>query len=113
MVATFENMQKLGKEQFEAVTAATAAVTKGWQGIATETTDYSKKSFENSRALAEKIVGVKKIDEAIQLQSDFAKTSYEDFMAQAAKLGEMYASLAKEAFKPMELAAKACTAAAE
>lgn len=113
MVATFDNVQQLGKEQFEAVSAAAAAVTKGWQSIAAETTDYSKKSFEKSRALAEKLIAVKKIDEAFQLQSDFAKSAYEDFMAEATKLSELYTSLAKEAFKPIETATKTYTTAAE
>ena len=113
MVATFDNVQQLGKEQFEAVSAAAAAVTKGWQSIAAETTDYSKKSFEKSRVLAEKLIAVKKIDEAFQLQSDFAKSAYEDFIAEATKLGELYTSIAKEAFKPIESATKAYTTAAE
>jgi hypothetical protein len=113
MVATFESVQQLGKEQFEAVSAAAAAFTKGWQTIAAETTDYSKKSFEKSRLLAEKLIGVKKIDEAIQLQSDFAKGAYEDFVAEATKLGELYSSLAKEAFKPVEVAATKVYSAGE
>jgi phasin family protein len=113
MVATFENVQQIGREQSEAAPAAAAAVTKGWQNIAAETTDYSKKSFEKSRELAEKLIGVKKLDEAIQLQSDFAKTAYEDFVAEATKLGELYSALAKEAFKPVETAAKAYTPSAE
>jgi phasin family protein len=111
MVANFESVQQLGKDQFEAVSAATAALTKGLQGIATETTDYSKKSFEKTRELAEKLVGVKKIDEAVALQSEFAKSSYEDFVAEATKLGELYTALAKEVFKPIETAAKAFTPA--
>lgn len=111
MVANFESVQQLGKEQFEAVTAAAAAVTKGWQSIAAETTDYSKKSFEKSRVLAEKLIAVKKIDEAFQLQSDFAKSAYEDFVAEATKIGELYSSIAKEAFKPVEIVAKAYTPA--
>ena len=107
MVASLDSVQKLGKEQFEAVSAAAAAVTKGWQSIAAETTDYSKKSFEKSRVLAEKLIAVKKLDEALQLQSEFAKSAYEDFLAEATKLGELYTSMAKEAFKPIELATKA------
>ncbi len=107
MVATFDNVQKLGKEQFEAVSAAAAAVTKGWQSIAAETTDYSKKSFEKSRVLAEKLITVKKLDEAFQLQSDYAKSAYEDFLAKTTKLGELYTSIAKEVFKPIESATKA------
>jgi hypothetical protein len=113
MVANFDSVQKLGKEQFEAASAVAAAVTKGWQSIAAETTDYSKKSFEKTRALAEKLVGVKKMDEALQIQSDFAKSAYEDFMAGATKIGELYTSMAKEAMKPVETAAKSFTSAAE
>jgi hypothetical protein len=111
MVATFESVQKLGKEQFDAYSAAFSAVAKGWQSIATETTDYSKKSFEKGRVLAEKLIAVKKIDEVIQLQSDFAKAAYEDFVAEAAKIGEIYTAMTKEAFKPVENAAKAYTSA--
>jgi hypothetical protein len=113
MAATFDNVQQLGKEQFEAISAAAAAVTKGWQSIAAETTDYSKKSFEKSRVLAEKLIGVKKIDEAFQLQTEFAKSSYEDFIAEATKIGELYSNLAKEAFKPVETAASKVYTAAE
>ncbi len=113
MVANFESVQQIGKEQFEAVSAAAAAVTKGWQSIAAETTDYSKKSFEKSRLLAEKLISVKKIDEAIQLQTDFAKSAYEDFVAEATKIGELYSSMAKEAFKPMESVTKSFTSPAE
>lgn len=105
-MANFDSVPMLGKEQFEAVSAAAAAVTKGWQSIAAETTDYSKKSFEKSRALAEKLVSVKQIDEVVQLQSEFAKSSYEDFLAGATKIGELYTAMAKEAFKPVENAAK-------
>jgi hypothetical protein len=110
MVATFESVQQFGRDQFEAASAAAAAYTKGLQGIANETTDYSKKSFERTRALAEKLVGVKKIDEAIALQTEFAKSSYEDFIAQSTKVGELWTEVAKEAFKPLENAAKAFTA---
>ena len=81
----------------EAITAANALTAKTLQAIATETTEYSKKSFEKSRVHFEKLVGVKKIDEAIQLQSDFAKSAYEDFVAEAIKIGEMYSDFAKEA----------------
>ncbi len=98
----FEAFQKFGKEQLEASQAAFTEVTKGLQAIATEAQDYSKKSLESGSAFVEKLIGVKKLDEAITLQSEYAKQSYEGFVAQATKLGEMYAAVAKEAFKPVE-----------
>ena len=43
---------------------------------------------------------MKNVNEAIQLQSDFAKSAYEDFVAEATKIGGLYSDLAKEAFTP-------------
>ena len=44
----------------------------------------------------------KSLDKAFEVQSDYAKTSYEGFVAQATKMGELYTDLAKEAYKPFE-----------
>ncbi len=102
MAINFEEYQKFGKEQMEAVQAAAAEVSKQLQAIAAETTDYSKKTVESGSAHVEKLLGVKELNEAIALQQEFAKTSYEGFVAQVSKLGELYTNVAKEAFKPVE-----------
>jgi phasin family protein len=104
MTNNFEEFQKYGKEQLEAATTVAASLAKGLQTIAAETTDYSKKSLENSSAFVERLLGAKSLDNAIQIQSEYAKTAYEGFVAQATKLGELYTNLAKEAFKPVESA---------
>jgi hypothetical protein len=104
MAQQFEEIQKYGKEQFDAATAATTTFTKTLQAIATETADYSKKSFESSSAFVEKLLGAKSYESAIQIQTDYWKGSYAAFVAEATKLSEMYSSLAKEAFKPIETA---------
>ena len=101
MSTTFNETPTLSNP-FETITAANESTAKALQAIATETTDYSKQAFEKCRLHFEKLMGIKKLDEAIQLHSDFAKTAYEDFVAQATKIGEMYANLAKEAFKPLK-----------
>jgi phasin family protein len=97
-----EDFQKFGKQQFDAMTAATTTLSKGLQEIATETTDYSKKAIEANTAVVEKLLGAKTLDTAMQIQTDFAKSAFEGFVAQTTKLGELYSKLAKEAFKPVE-----------
>ena len=47
-------------------------------------------------------MGAKSLEKAMEVQSDYLKSSYEDFVAEATKLGELYADLAKEAYKPFE-----------
>jgi hypothetical protein len=63
---------------------------------------YSKRSFDNGTKAMEKLSGVKSLDKAIEVQSEYAKSALEDFTAQITKLGQLYADLAKEAFKPFD-----------
>ena len=63
---------------------------------------------EQASAALEKLFGVKSLDKAIEVQTEFAKTAYEGFVAEATKLSELYTDLAKETYKPFEtLMAKA------
>ena len=102
MATQFDDFQKIGKEQMEQISATAASVARGFQAIATETTDYSKRSLENTSAFFEKMFGVKSLDTAIQLQSEFVKSQFEGFLAQSNKIGEIYKDIAKEAMKPVE-----------
>jgi len=72
--------------------------------IAGETTNYSKTCLDKRLAFIEKLLGAKSLETVIQIQSEYAKTSYTDFAAQATKMGELYSDLAKACFKPIETA---------
>jgi len=102
MLKNFEEFQKFGKDNMDTYMKQVGTVSKGWQTIATEFADYSKKSFEESSAAVEKLLGAKSLDKAIEVQSEFAKSAYEGFVAQATKFGELYTDLAKESYKPFE-----------
>ena len=97
MLKNFDDVQKYGKDNIDATMKAWGQVSKGVQAIAAETADYSKKSFEEGSAALEKLLGAKSLDKAMEIQ-----TAYEGFVAQATKLGELYADLAKETYKPFE-----------
>jgi hypothetical protein len=104
MANSFEDFQNLSKTQLESAAVTSKSFVKGLQAIAAETTDYSKKSLESGTAFLEKLLGVKSLESAIQLQSEYAKTSYADFVAQATKIGELYSNLAKDTLKSIETA---------
>jgi hypothetical protein len=102
MVKNFEDLQQVGKENMDVALKSFGALTKGTQAIAVEVADYSKKSFEDGTAALEKMFGVKSLDKVFEVQTDYAKTAYEGFVAKASKIGELYADLAKETYKPFE-----------
>jgi phasin family protein len=86
----------------ETMMSSVGAWTKNAQVIAAEITDYSKKSIEDSAAAWERLLGAKTMEKAMEIQSAYLKSSYEDFVAEATKLGELYTDFAKEAYKPFE-----------
>lgn len=109
----FDDASKKSKEAVDSFVKSYTTVAQGWQAIATETADYSKKSFENNIAHIEKLSGVKSVEAAVELQTAFVKSSYEGFVAEASKLSEMYADLAKGTYKSYEAPVAKTTAAAK
>ena len=102
MVKNFDEVQQIGKENMDATLKSFGVWSKSVQTIAIELADYSKRAFEQGTAATEKLIGAKSLDKAFEVQSDYVKNSYEGFVAQATKLGELYADLAKEFYKPFE-----------
>ena len=97
-----EDFQNYGKEQFE-----------GMQAIATAYGDYSKKSYEDTKSYVEKLSGVKSLDKAIEVQTEYAKSAYESFVAESQKIAGLYTDLVKQTCRPLEgLVAKFAPAAA-
>lgn len=101
----FEDVNAYGKEAVEAAVQSYATTTKGFQAIATEAADYSKKSFETGVAHVEKLFSVKSIESAVELQTAFAKSAFEGYVAEMTKIGEMVADMTKQAYKPVEAVA--------
>ena len=104
MLKGFEEFQKVGKDGFDAAVKSFGEMNKGFQAIAAEVTDYSKKAFEDSTRAFEQLIGAKSVEQAVEIQSQYAKKAYDGYVAEVSKLGEMYAGLARDAYKPVEVA---------
>ena len=97
-----EDIQKYGKEQFDTVVASATTLQSGFQSIAGAYGDYTKKSFEDTKSFVEKLSGVKSLDKALEVQTEFAKSAYETFVAESQKIAGLYTDLAKTTYKPLE-----------
>lgn len=98
----FDDVQKIGKDSMDASLKSFGMVSKGLQAIASETADYAKKAFEEGTAASERFAAAKSIDKVMEVQTDYLKKSYESFVAQSAKVSQLYADLAQELYKPFE-----------
>jgi hypothetical protein len=77
-----------------------ASIQKHLTAITTAHTDFAKSSFEANKAFFEKLAGVKSLDGFFEVTREYAKSSQETFVAEATKIGELYKTLAQEAFTP-------------
>ncbi|MFC1459123.1 phasin family protein [Microvirga arabica] len=106
-----EAVQKFSKDSFEATVKALDVASTGTKAIVVETADYAKKSFDQNATTFEKLAGVKSLDQAIQIQSDYLKSAYEGFVAHATKSRELYTKLAQDSFAPFGFLRSATEAA--
>jgi hypothetical protein len=102
MLNGFQDVQKLGKVDMTDYMQAMGELNKNWQTLATELTYYSKRSFEDGVATFQKLATAKSLPEAVEIQTTYAKSAYENYMQQMTKIGAMYKNFAQGAFKPFE-----------
>ena len=100
-VKGFEQFNTLGKDNIEAVVAFSTTYAKGIEAINAELMAFAKKSIEDGVTATKALMGAKTVKELVDMQSDFAKTTFDELMSKSSKLGEMYAKVAQEALEPI------------
>jgi hypothetical protein len=96
-----------GNKQADPAIASGNALSVDFQTLATAYGNYTKKSFEQTQAFVEKLSGVRSLDKAVEIQTEFAKQAYETFVTESQKIRELYRGLAKQNLRPFEgIAAK-------
>ena len=101
-----QQVQERIQSGFEAASRSFSEANKGFQTLATEMTEYSKAAFDDAIRTWEQLIGVKSLDQAMQIQSDYAKRAYENHMAELSKLGQMYMGMVSDASKSVEEASR-------
>ncbi|WP_304166357.1 phasin family protein [Phenylobacterium aquaticum] len=89
------------KKNLEAVIASVSAATKGAEALGAQAMAYSKKAVEDQVAAAKSLSSAKSIQEVVELQTAFAKTAMEAYMAEVSKMGEVVAASLKDSAKPL------------
>jgi hypothetical protein len=104
----FDDANLYGKEAVDTLLKSYSTTAKGFQAIASETAEYSKKTYEANVAHLEALMSIKSVEAAVELNTSFAKSMVEGYLAELNKLGEMYSDLAKQSYAPAQaIASKA------
>ena len=100
-LAAMNEMNANSKKNLEAVVAAATASAKGAEVLGAQAMAFSKAMFESQVAAAKSLSGAKSIQEVVELQTAFAKTSLETYMSEFGKMSETVSASVKESMKPL------------
>jgi phasin family protein len=101
-VKTYDQILAFGKDNAEAVLKSANAAGKGIETINSEVFAYTRKFFEGSVSATKAVLSAKTFEEAMQLQSEFGKAMFQTQVEEAAKIGELALSTARESAEPFQ-----------
>jgi len=96
-----EEFTDFTKGNVEAVMTSGRVAVQGAETLGQEFADYSKKHFEGATVAFKSFVAAKSPTELFQLQSDYAKSTFDNAVAQGSKLSESWLKLAGEIVQPL------------
>ena len=100
-LAAMNDMNAHSKKNLEAVVASATASAKGAETLGAQAMAFSKAMFESQVAAAKSLSGAKSIQEVVELQTAFAKTSLETYMSEFGKMSETVSASVKESMNPL------------
>ena len=89
------------KKNLEAVVASVTAATKGAEALGAQAMAYSKKALEDQVAAAKSLTSAKSVQEVVELQTAYAKSAFEAYIAEMTKASETVSASVKQSFQPI------------
>jgi phasin family protein len=100
-MAAISDMNAHSKKNLDAVVASVTAATKGAEALGARAIAYSKKTVEEQVAAAKTLAAAKSVQEVMELQTAFAKSAFEGYVAEVNKMAETVSASMKEAMSPI------------
>ncbi|MGH6955995.1 MAG: phasin family protein [Caulobacteraceae bacterium] len=100
-LSAFGEINTHSNKNFEAVTASVTAATKGAEALGAQFMAYSKRAMEDQVVAAKNLSGARSVQEVVELQTSYAKTALETYIAEMNKASETVAASVKECFQPL------------
>ena len=100
-LAAMNETNSYSKKNLEAVVASATASAKGAEALGAQAMAFSKAIFDSNVTAAKSLAGAKSVQEVVELQTAFAKSALETYMAEFGKMSDTVSSSVKESMKPL------------
>jgi phasin family protein len=100
-LATLTEMNVHSRKNLEAIIASVTAAAKGAETVGARALAFSKRSVEDQVAAGKALAGAKSIQEAVELQTGFAKSAFETMVAEVNEISTTMSASVKDAMSPL------------
>ena len=100
-LAAMSEASAFGKQNVEAWLASAQAAQKGLETISARTVAFQKAALANHVAAAKSLMTSKSVQEFVEKQNDYAKTSFEAYVAELSSISDLVAGVAKDTLQPI------------
>ncbi len=100
-VPNFDQLAAFHRGNLDAMLAAGNIVVKGFETIGREVFAYNQKAVEIGTERATALMACKSLNEAVEMQTGFARENVEAIVAEGTKLSELSVKVAKETAEPL------------
>ena len=98
---TLNDLNAHGKRNLEAVVASVTAATKGAEQVSAQAVAYTKKAVEGQVEQARALSSARSVQEVVELQTTYAKSALEAYVAELNRFSETFSAAVKESFRPL------------
>lgn len=102
MIRTYEDLMQMNKQNLEAATSASKALSKGLEDISKEALAFSTRSMDGAVAASKQISACKTPADFSDLQTRLAKEQWDSVMAQTKKMVDLSTTVMKGAMEPLQ-----------
>lgn len=100
-LAALSEASAFSKQNVEAWLASAAAAQKGFESISARTVAFQKQALENHVAATKSLMTSKSVQEFVEKQNEYAKSSFEAYVAELTSVSDLVAGVAKDAMQPL------------
>jgi phasin family protein len=98
---TLNQLNDVSKRNLEAVVSSLTAATRGAEALGAQAMNYGKSSMEQTAEAARALTAARSVQEAVELQTNFARTALESYLSEMNRMSETVAASVKDSLQPL------------
>jgi phasin family protein len=98
----YAEISQFGMENVDAFVKSGTIFAKGFEEVSKSWMALTRRSFESGVETAKAVLGARNLRDVVDLQSEFARTSFDNFMSEGTRIGELSVKVTNEALEPIQ-----------